>query len=347
MIFAISPGSDGSGPERYIAYLPFVLAPGANLASMDGPVTSTQGTFSLKLEQLHHYYTLSSGPFASEEAAVAHFDQLRACLLWLSLRHGVGISYSKILGNLNLLDLPRPVPDSGPFSHVAGTVGWTATDGSYNADKALIIPNHKRLIRWENGRASVVTGISIESFFKSLSEALSFESPGEVIENDKLRLAIELYAAYRFELSSNAQLITLVSALESLLPRIEEIPAGSKVALKQAKKAVKASRDRHAQDSTEWGVINRLLCRVGELKHEAIGTTLRNYVASVVSRHPELGDPEDVRSKLRNLYSIRSKLLHEGHPGEEKIEPHLSFARDFVPRLLAALFREAAKAFTR
>lgn len=90
MIFAISPGSDGSGLERYIAYLPFVLAPGANLASMDGPVASPQGSFSLKLEQLHHRYTLSSGPFASEEAAAAHLDQLRACLLWLSLRHGVG-----------------------------------------------------------------------------------------------------------------------------------------------------------------------------------------------------------------------------------------------------------------
>ncbi len=97
MIFAFSPGSDGSGPERYVAYLPFVLAPGASLGPLESPVNSTQGSFNLKLEKLHHLYTLSSGPFASADAGVAHLDELRACLLWLSLSYRVGVSYSKIL----------------------------------------------------------------------------------------------------------------------------------------------------------------------------------------------------------------------------------------------------------
>lgn len=200
-------------------------------------------------------------------------------------------------------------------------------------------------MRWEAGRASVAIGISIESFFVSLSEALSFESLGEVIENDKLKLAIELYATYRFELSGNAQLITLVSALESLLPNIE-IPDHSRSVLAQAEKLIKESRDGYSRDSTEWSDINRLLSRVGYLKDEAIGKTLRNYVESVVSRYPELGDATDVSSKLRDAYSVRSTLLHKGHSGEEKIGPHLSFLYDFVPRLLAILFRESAKAFT-
>ena len=39
MIFAISRGSNGSGPERYTAYLPFVLAPGAELSDADKPWT--------------------------------------------------------------------------------------------------------------------------------------------------------------------------------------------------------------------------------------------------------------------------------------------------------------------
>jgi hypothetical protein len=63
MIFAISPGSEGFGPERYVAYLPFVLAAGANLGPPEDPVTSTQGSFNLKLEKLHHHYALSSGHF--------------------------------------------------------------------------------------------------------------------------------------------------------------------------------------------------------------------------------------------------------------------------------------------
>ncbi len=176
MIFAISPGSEGSGHERYVAYLPFVLAPGANIAPIEYPVTSTQGSFNLKLEKLHHHYALSSGPFPSEDAAAAHLDQLRASLLWLSLSYGVGVSYSKIIGDLELFGAPQPVAELDLVSQVARRVGWTATDGFYDADKALIRPDHKRLIRWESGQASVVLGITIESFFKSLSQTLSFAS---------------------------------------------------------------------------------------------------------------------------------------------------------------------------
>jgi hypothetical protein len=342
MIFAISPGSDGAGPERYVAYLPFVLAPGANLAPIEVPIASTHGSLTLKLEKLDHLYALSSGPFPSVDTVAAHLDELRASLLWLSLTYGVGVSYSTVLGSLHLFEAPQPVPESGPLSQLAGAVDWTATDGHYDADKALIRPDHKRLTRWETGRVSVVVGISIESFFASLNHALSLEGLRGVIENEKLKLAIELYAAYRFELGDKAQLVTLVSALESLLPDMA-IPECSNAALAQAKETVRASRDRYPLDSTEWGVINHLLSRVGALKTEAIGTTLRNHVSAVVSRHPELGDPVDVSLKLRDVYSLRSTLLHEGHSREQESGGHLSFLREFVPRLLAALFREAAE----
>lgn len=82
--------------------------------------------------------------------------------------------------------------------------------------------------------------------------------------------------------------------------------------------------------------------RIGALKTEAIGTVFRYYVSSVVSRHPELGDSEEVSAKLRGVYSVRSALLHEGHSSEQEIREHLLFLREFVPRLLATLYQEAA-----
>lgn len=94
MIFAVSAGSEGSGPERYVAYLPFVLAPGASLGSLENPVTSSEGSLNLKLEKLNHLHTVSLGPFASTDAAAAHLDRLRASLLWLSLEYAVGVSWS-------------------------------------------------------------------------------------------------------------------------------------------------------------------------------------------------------------------------------------------------------------
>jgi hypothetical protein len=284
---------------------------------------------------------VSSGPFVSADAAAVHLDQLRASLLWFSLRYGIGVSYSKSLGNVKLLDAPQPVSGSGLIAQVAGVVDWAAIDGDYEADKALIRPEHKRLTRWETGHPSLAVGISVENFFKSVNQALSFGHLRGVIDNDKLKLAIELFAAYRFELSNNAQLITLVTALESLLPDME-VPACSKAVLAQSKDLVKASRDQHPKDSTEWRAINHLLSRIGSLKTEAIGTALRHHVSSVLLRHPDFGDSGEVSIKLREVYSVRSTLLHEGRSAEQEVGMCLSFLRKFVPRLLAVLYEEAA-----
>jgi hypothetical protein len=345
MIFAVSPGSDGSGSARYAAYLPFVLAPGANLPPIEAPVEVTRGSISFRLERLHHIYALSSRSFPSEDAAAASLDELRASLLWASLRFGVGVSYSRTLSEVTLFEEPKPSPDSGPVAHAASVRGWAATDGHYDADKAAILRDDKRLTRWEMGRASLIVGISIENFFSSLTEALSFHAIQSIVGNDKLKLAIELYAAYRFELSDNAQFITLVSALESLLPDMVIADASSSV-LDKAKAVVSGRRDQYPQGSDEWNAVNHLLSRLGTLKREAIGTTLRAYVSDVVSRYSDLGNGTEVSAKLRSIYSIRGALLHDGRGDEREISEALGFLRDFVPRMLTVLFKEAAKGAT-
>jgi len=343
MIFAASIGSDGSGQERYVSYFPFVLAPGADLAAIDGSASSTHGAATLRLEKLHHLYAISFGPFASVETATASLDRLRAAFLWLSLSCGVGVSYSRVVGDLTVFDTPKSVLEPGFFSDVAGTAGWTAIDGHYDADKALIRPDHKRLTRWEMGRATVTLNIGIENFFQTLRQALSFDGISRVAEHPKLRLAIELYATHRFELSDNARFISLVTTLESLLPDMK-IPKCSLVALTQARAVVKETRERYPRDSPEWSAIGHLLSRVSTLEDESIGMTLRNHVSSIVSRHSELGNQTDVVKRLRDVYSARCVLLHEGRADDGRIKEHLSFLQEFVPRLLATLFRKVAEA---
>ena len=339
MIFAISPGSEGSGDERYVVYLPFVLAPGADLNPFDGPVSVPAGMRTLKLEKLQHLYALSLGPFNSMGEAAEHVTRLRASLLWLSLQSSVGISYSRQLGAVELHEVAQPVPDSGMMTEVAGAVGWDTVDGNYDADKAMIRPDHKRLIRWELGRPSIRIGLAAENLLETVSDALSFERLGAVADNAKLRLSIELYAAHRFEVGENAQFITLVSALEALTPS-REISETAINGLTAAKEVVKERRDRERRDSAEWEELNRLLSRIATLKTEAIGTALRENVKAVVLRHPALGDAGETSIKLRDVYTVRSNLLHEGHAAGENVSEHLAFLRRLVPRVLDVLFRE-------
>ena len=339
MLFAMSRGSDGSAAERYVVYVPFTLAPGASLGTLERPAVSSQHGYQVTVEKLQYLYAISLGPFASVEEARSHVAKARASLLWLSLKFKCGVSYPKALSDVELLDQPIPRPDSGPMAELLSTWGWSATDGQYDADKAVIRPDHKRLMRWEMGHVSVTVGISVDTFLTSMQEALTFPSLERVIEEAKLKLAIEIYAAYRFELSENGQLITLVTALEALLPNTE-IPTHSSAALLRGKEAIGAARDAHSKDSPEWRDINYLLARVGNLQREAIGASVRKYASSVTARHPELGDAQDNAEKLRVAYDVRSTLLHEGR--SDDINQSLGFLREFVPRLLEVLYREVA-----
>lgn len=345
MIFALSPGSEGAGPDRHVVSVPFVIAPGAAIDPLANPVERIMGTSSLKLEKLQLLHSLTLGPFNSEVEAVRGLDRLGVALLWASLSHGIGIRYAHLRGTVTLLDTPQTMPNSEPMAHIGRATGWSAIDGHYEAEQAVVRPDHKRLIRWEMGQPTVTLGISSERFLASLEQALAFPELEDVIANDKLKLAIDLCAGHRFELSENAQFITLVTALEALLPDIP-IAQPCVVVLNQATDMVRAAREQLARNSSEWSDIDRLMSRIGKLKYEAIGTSLRRFAEPVIRRNPELGTPAAISASLREAYSARSRLLHDGISEPLAIRAHLKFLRTFVPRLLQVLFEEASGART-
>lgn len=345
MLFTFSAGSVGTGPDRYVACVPFVVAPGATLNTPVDPVSHSVGDSILKLtlEKLQLLYSLTLGPFPTEREALSGLDTVEAALLWASLALGVGVQYARERKPATLFDAPRPVVDSGPMRFIRDVRGWDATDGSYEAEHAIARPDHKRLIRWEMGRPTLTVGIGSDNLLRCLEQALSFPNLSAVIADDKLRLAIELCAGHRFELSENAQFIGLVTALEALLPGVDVSPA-AKIAIDEAAELTRATRDQQPRQSEQWTELNRLLSRVSQLKHEAIGTSMRRFAETVILRNPELGDAATAASGLRKAYDTRSGLLHNGIFDPAAIGTHLKFLRDFVPRLLRVLFEEASGA---
>ena len=159
----------------------------------------------------------------------------------------------------------------------------------------------------------------------------------DVISNKKLQLAIDLYSVSLFEFSENAQFITFVSVFEALAPD-STIPQCAQDALTSVKKAIKKIRDEHNKQSPEWSALEHLVSRVGNLKRQAIGTTLKTYISPIVKENPELGDPKDVTKRLDDIYGHRSNLLHKGFTDEGAVRESLDFLRTFVPKLLEHLY---------
>jgi hypothetical protein len=341
MLFAVSPGSDGNGSDRFVASLPFTLSPGSVLELAETSSYPIPGGEHLKLEKLQLRYSASVGPYASESDAEQGLQRLTAALLWSALEFNVGLRYPSNRGLISLYESPIPITPSEPMASIGRMTGWLETDGHYDADSTVIRPEHKRLVRFEAGSATITAGVASSNFLAKLAEALDFPNPAAVVQDVKLRLAIEICTGHRFEISDNAQFVTLVTALEALLRDMDIAPSASE-ALGAAHAAVLEVRKKHPADSIEWSQVTHLLSRLGKLQQEAIGTSMRQFAVSAVQRHPDLGTADSTSTALRDAYSIRSRLLHEGRVDSVLLNEKLMFLRQFVPKLLRALFVETA-----
>ena len=340
MIFAVAPGSAGCGEERYISTLPFQLSPGVILRLPDESMQFAGATGGLRIERLRHQYVASLGPYPSKDAAQIGLADLRAAVLWCAIEFGVGVRYSADTGAVTIFDEPIAIPDVEPMAHIGKITKWKSTEGCYEAGVALVRPDHKRLVRLEVGRATVTSDIAVEHFIEKAEEALAFENLSGVAASDKLKLAIEVAMSHRFEASENAEFITLITSLEALLPEIH-VSFTASAAIAEAEKVVRDKRNAFSRADPEWQELERLLGRVSKLKEDSIGEALRSFVDATLTRHPELGDRTAISKQVRNAYEARSRLLHNGHHPHGQLSASLNFLRNFVPRVLRCLFKEA------
>ena len=341
MLFSWSVGSNGSGPDRFVLYVPFTVSLGCEISSIDREMEHNIEGYKIGLEKLTNFYAITVGEFNSIDEAHRFFPKLCSSFLWASLKLKAGISYPKLITEINLEDNPVQISKDSNFRMVTDLVGWNEVDGYYDADKAVMRPEGKKLIKIETGRPTVVIGVNAEDFVKFISEAISFESPENIVNDKKLKLAINLYSTSHYEVSDNAKFITIVNVLEALKKQ-EEISNVSKEVLKSAKSHIKEKRDLYDKHSEEWKELENLISQVGQLKRQSVKKSIKKFISETIGENPELGDQKTISKKVGDVYDIRSNLLHDGTADCEKIKKELHFLKEFIPKLLEYLYRKEA-----
>lgn len=337
MIFSVSIGTCGKGKEGYLLYLPIVLSPGRDLLNINFEKEISVGEYKLRFIKLAYFNALTLGKFESESVARKYIGKLQAALMWVTLKHLIGINFPEIESEIKWLDEPKLIPEEGIIKKITENTNWDATDGTYYSDKLGILPDHKRLIRWDMGRVNIKAGLSVDNFIATVQEALSFSVPENVVEDRKLRLAINIFSSYFFEQSPEAKFIKLVTVLEALTPD-SIVSDQSQEMLRVLKLTVKNAQNQYAKDSSEWKELNGILSRVGQLKRNSIGISLRNFVAAELFRDSAIGDSNEIVYRLKDIYDRRSKLLHEGFMDIGLLKADLEFLTVFVPRLLKSVY---------
>ncbi len=341
MLFSWSVGSSGSGSDRFALYVPFTVSLGCEISLIDKGIEHNIHGYKVKLEKLTNFYAITVGEFDSIDKAHQFFPKLCSSFLWASLKIKAGISYPKLITEINIEDTPTKISKDSNFRMVIDSVGWNELDGHYDANKAVVIPDGKKLIKTEFGNPKVVIGFNAENFVKFISEAIYFESPENIVEDKKLQLAISLYSASHYEVSDNAKFITIVNVLEALKNE-EEINDTPKQVLESAKLLIKEKRDSYRKDSEEWNEIENLISRVGQLKKKSIKRSIKEFISDTIIENPELGDKEEISKEISDIYDLRSALLHDGIADCQKIKNELHFLNGFIPKLLEYLCRRQA-----
>jgi hypothetical protein len=337
MIFSVSIGSSGKGDERYLLYIPFTVSPGRKISNINFEEKIALDKYEIGFEKTKYPYAVTISSFPTKDEACSFYRKIKSAFFWVSLKHLIGLNSPSELTDISLNEIPIPISDKSMLKGIADYAGWKTIDGNYDSDKCIIRPEHKRLVRWEGGQVSVTAGLGVSNFINTIKEAISFSYPENILNNHKLQLAIELYSSFFFEQSSEAKFIRLVTVLEALTPD-EKVTEFSISVLNQIKQKTKFMRNQYKADSDDYNEINQLLSRIGQLKYKSIGRSLNDFIATIFKNDSSLGKETEILSKLKNLYNLRSKLLHEGVADEQSIENGLQFLMDFVPKLLQFLY---------
>lgn len=81
---------------------------------------------------------------------------------------------------------------------------------------------------------------------------------------------------------------------------------------------------------------------MGNLSKQPIGKCLSIFLKDISELIPSLEIDDELISKIKDAYNIRSRLLHDGEFGEGELKQSLALLSNFIPNLLSALFKISA-----
>lgn len=350
MLLAQSKGSKGIDSDNsFSIYIPILLSAGYQILIENNEYKGVLGGHPISLQKHHGLSSLTVGGFATAEECLDFIAKFQIAINWAIVKRGAGIKIPALISDIQINDQPILIDETRNFGHILDHTGWTHVDGDYYADKLVIIPESKRLVRTQMGQIVPSQSLDSETFINDLSESFKLKNFDTMRSDKKLKLAIEIYSSYNFEVTITGRFIKLVTTLEALLPE-GEIEDMLKGALKNAKRAVNEFKkellesddfkklEKIKQQDLIKDISDKVSSRIGELKYNSIGTNLESYLTQMLSDKPQIGNPKELIPKIRKIYEARSKLLHDGIYNEEQLNEYLKVLSKLVPTILRSYF---------
>lgn len=319
----------------YTLRFPFLLLNGNELDITEQSIELDGLKLLMQKPKNSPYYVMTIEGFQSEDAAVNYIGNVWAGLMWTLLCRGVFTKAHMGLKQVEYCNDPRRARLNFLGFEFQGTV-----DGLINGAHPAVYPTQKiiRSITMNLATLRVSTpGNDVLTFFK---EGATFPNSSEVIKDDKLRVAMELYGAYYPEVSANARFLTLVMALETLAistPRPQRV-------LDLMQKWDDEITEVLSEENLEPDVVASLEGLKRTLFFRRNEESIRQQIRSLVQT--TLGDDNDNVETARTaveMYDHRSKLVHDGILPPNVLTQVTAKTKIIVERVLKVKFRQIAE----
>ena len=289
----------------YAVWLPFAVPEGREFIGLAEPLIGRIEDLPAELEALRRdYYALKVSGLPTESAAHVMLKKLGAGLLWAALDQPIGLKFD--------LEPQRMFYSEDPIKvgkNLFGPDSKRRVDVIVETSAPAIYLDGKQTARVQAGKVTALLSTPIQIIFDRIRTGVSLPNPVAAVEDERLRLAIDLYCLSHFQVSEFARFLALCTALEAVAPQSTSAAAVVGKIDRWVEEATKASRA--AADSTEMEEFHALAQRVGYLKTQAHRSRIRRYVQTMLERAKH-ADALALGRRAAVLYDLRGDLVHSG-----------------------------------
>lgn len=312
----------------YTLRVPFRLAEGKALVRLEELVELECDPLQLRmeLECRPPEYALVVRGFESEGHAEDFLPRLFTGLFWAMLGESVPFRAEE-----ELCDVYYPEDPKAAGTNIFGKDAGVSVDGIIHGDSPAVYPSKLRISVAIAGEARIEVGISAPSVLSSIHEGL-VRVREDALQDGRLRIALELYRAHFFERSSEAKLLTLVTALETLAPRTCKHPIALEL-LERWLPQLQECRNGLDPQSEAYFALSALERELFSRRETSLRSRVRMLVQSTCVG-AGLEDPKVRANRAVKVYDIRSTLVHSGRVDPRELSDALRDAKDLVSDIL-------------
>lgn len=199
--------------------------------------------------------------------------------------------------------------------------------GNFNTNDTTLFPLGIVLSRDDSAYAHVINLLKIDKLVDNIENAF-YLNHEDLYADEKLYLALEMYTKHS-QFSRKRQFLDLVTILEILKP---EYPVSDESldAILTIKNEIKNTRMRFKKDSEEYNEFGRYFNDLKYWQTKSINKSLQKFAKE---HQKEFEEFENIDVKVKKVYDIRSKIVHDGVIDDE-FDEYFDFLKIFVGKLL-------------